>query len=335
MVITEEDDMEEQNKTMEDTSMNVIEKMNREVESVDDLNNVKSLMERNWDGKKFVKYIIWTFAIAWVLQVIASMMAWKGNQIVFTMILAVSMYAPFAGTLLAGIPLRGMGWKPKFKGNLLAIVAAWIGPVILTALGAVLYFTVFPNRLDFTGQYLLAAGGEAVMQQLAAAGITPELYLVIALIQCITYAPFINMFAALGEEVGWRGAMQPMLRERFGKTKGRIIGGIIWGAWHWPVMTLAGYEYGLEYWGYPILGMVVFCLFTTSAGILEDALYEKTRCIWVPFLMHGSINAIATVPMMVGGSGYLDQMILGPTSVGMISMIPMLIVAVWVLVKNK
>lgn len=302
---------------------------------MEEKNNVEKLTSRTWDGKKFVKYIIWTFAIAWVLQVIASVMSWRGNQIAFTMILAVCMYAPFAGTLLAGIPLRGMGWKPKFKGNIKNIVAAWFVPVIFTMFGAALYFAVFPNRLDFTGEYLRAAGGEAVMEQLAAVGITPQMYLIIGLAQCVTYAPLINMFAALGEEVGWRGTMQPMLNDRFGKRTGRILGGIIWGAWHWPVMTLAGYEYGLDYWGYPILGMIVFCLFTTAAGTLEDYLYEKSKCIWIPSLMHGSINGIATVPMMVGGSEYMNQMILGPIPMGILSMIPLLVMAIVVLVKEK
>lgn len=304
-------------------------------EEMDASNNVKKMVLRIWDGKKFVKYIIGSFAIAWVLQVIASVMSWKGNQIAFTMILAVSMYAPFAGTLLAGIPLRGMGWKPKFKGNIKNIVAAWFVPAIFTALGAVLYFVVFPNRLDFMGEYLRVAAGDASVEQLAAAGITPQMYLIIGLVQCLTYAPLVNMFAALGEEVGWRGAMQPMLNDRFGKRTGRIIGGVIWGAWHWPMMTLAGYEYGLNYWGYPILGMVVFCLFTIAVGTLEDALYEKSKCIWIPSLMHGSINAVATVPMMVGGSKYMDQMILGPIPMGLISIIPLLVMAIVVLVKEK
>lgn len=295
----------------------------------------EKMMSRIWDGKKFLKYMIWTFSVAWILQVIASVMSWKGNQIAFAMILAVSMYAPFVGTLLAGIPLQGMGWKPKFKGNVKNILFAWFVPVIFTALGAVLYFAVFPNRLDFTGEYLRAAGGEATMEQLAAVGITPAMYLLIGLIQCLTYAPLVNMFAALGEEVGWRGAMQPMLNDRFGKRVGRILGGIIWGAWHWPVMTLAGYEYGLNYWGYPILGMVAFCLFTIAAGTLEDVLYEKSKSIWLPSLMHGSINAIATVPLMVGGSAYMDQMILGPAPIGLISGIPLAIIAIVVLVKEK
>lgn len=93
------------------------------------------------------------------------------------------------------------------------------------------------------------------------------------------YAPFINMLFALGEEVGWRGALNPMLKERFGKRGGRLMGGMIWGAWHWPVMILAGYEYGRDYWGEPVLGMAMFCLFTTASGTLLDFLYEKSKCI--------------------------------------------------------
>ena len=33
------------------------------------------------------------------------------------------------------------------------------------------------------------------------------MYLAITAIQAVTYAPLVNMFLALGEEVGWRGAM--------------------------------------------------------------------------------------------------------------------------------
>ena len=50
----------------------------------------------------------------------------------------------------------------------------------------------------------------------------------------ITLAPAINMFFALGEEAGWRGYMMPRLKERFGLLNGRMLGGVIWGVWHWP-----------------------------------------------------------------------------------------------------
>ena len=130
------------------------------------------------------------------------------------------------------------------------------------------------------------------------------------------------MFFALGEEIGWRGAMYPYLKEKFGITKGRIVGGAIWGCWHWPVMILAGYEYGKDYLGAPVLGPIVFCLSTAAMGILLDYVYEKTGTIWMPSLMHGAINAFTIFAYMTKPE-YADKMILGPAHIGIISMIPL------------
>ena len=287
------------------------------------------------DKKKLKIYLIFTFGIAWILQVIGSIFSLQGNSLMFTLVLSVSMFVPFFGTLLAKIPLKGMGFKPKLKGNLKYIALAWLGPVIFTILGAALYFLIFPERLDLTGMYIREVGGEAVIQQLAEQGLTVPVYMAINVITSLAYAPWVNMFFALGEEVGWRGAMDPMLKEHFGKVKGSIIGGIIWGAWHWPVMIIAGYEYGKGYWGEPVLGMVMFCLFTTAAGTLLDFLYEKTGCIWVPALGHGAINGTCSLPMLILNTAYSNQLTIGPLPIGFISMIPLMIAAGIVLYKQK
>ena len=287
------------------------------------------------DKKKLKIYLIFTFGIAWVLQIIGSIFSLQGNSLMFTLVLSVSMFVPFFGTLLAKIPLKGMGFKPKLKGNLKYIALAWFGPVVFTILGAALYFLIFPERLDLTGMYIREVGGEAVIQQLAEQGLTVPVYMAINVITSLAYAPWVNMFFALGEEVGWRGAMDPMLKEHFGKVKGSIIGGIIWGAWHWPVMIIAGYEYGKGYWGEPVLGMVMFCLFTTAAGTLLDFLYEKTGCIWVPALGHGAINGTCSLPMLILNTAYSNQLTIGPLPIGFISMIPLMIAAGIVLYKQK
>lgn len=288
-----------------------------------------------WDKKKFTKYLIWSFSVAWILQIIASIFARRGNQILFSILLSITMFAPLFATVMAKIPLKGMGFKPKLKGNIPYIVAAWLLPSILSALGAILYFVIFPSRLDLTGKYMIASLGDAAFAQMQAQGLTIELVVLISFVQTITYVPFLNMFFALGEEVGWRGAMQPMLKDRFGKSKGRIIGGIIWGAWHWPVMVLAGYEYGLEYWGAPFLGMALFCLVTVVIGTLFDVAYEKTNCIWVPSLAHGAFNGFAALPLLVLDPQYMDQMTLGPAAVGIVGILPSLLLAIVVLIKQK
>ncbi len=285
--------------------------------------------------KQFVIYMIVAFGLAWILEMIASVFSNNGNRMVFTMILMVAMFMPFLGVLIARIPLKGMGWIPHLKGKIRYVFFALWMPAFLSIIGGVLFFTFFPNAFDSEFLTLYSMLEEAgALEQFEAQGLTIPMYLLITIIQAVTFAPFLNMFVALGEEVGWRGAVYPYLKEKLGVTKGRIVGGTIWGVWHWPVMIFAGYEYGKEYIGAPVLGPVIFCICTVSMGILLDYVYEKTGTIWLPSLMHGAINAF-TIFAYLAKPEYADKAILGPAYIGIISMIPMIIMAVIICVKQK
>ena len=284
------------------------------------------------DKKKFTIYMIFAFGLAWVIQIIASIFSRNGNVAVFRLLLAVCMYMPFLATLIARIPLKGMGWIPKLKGNIGWILLSWFGPMILTILGAVIFYIIFPNRLDWSGSYMAIQMGEEAMAELQATGITVPILTIITVVQACSYAPLVNGLLGLGEEVGWRGVMYPMLKDKLGRVKGMILGGVIWGAWHWPVIVLAGYEYGLEYWGAPFLGMAIFCLYATVAGMILDVLYEKTKCIWVPSVGHGAINATMGVPVLMLNAEFADQLTIGPVPMGIIAMIPYIITAILLLV---
>ncbi len=285
------------------------------------------IMREKTTKKQFIIYMIATFGIAWVIQIIASLLAQKGNVLAFQLLIALCMFAPMAGVLIARIPLKGMGFIPKLGGKIRFVFLALWTPLVITALGAILYFIVFPDRYDSEFAALASTMPEEALAQMEAAGLTIKTLAVISTIQAITYAPFLNMFLALGEEIGWRGAMYPYLKDRFGTTLGRIIGGIIWGMWHWPAMLLAGYEYGTDYPGAPFLGLFAFCLFAAVIGIIEDYYYEKTGCIWIPALFHGAINAL-TIFCYLCKEEYMDQMIFGPHVIGLISEIPALIFAI-------
>lgn len=285
--------------------------------------------------RKFSKYMIFAFAIAWALQIVASIFSNKGNIMAFQAITAVSMYAPFAAVLLSGISIRDIGWHPKLlKGKAKYVAAAWLMPAVLSVLGAAIYFLCFPKAFDSSGSYLAAQLGEEGLKQLAEQGLNLRLYSLISLITAITYGPLINTFAALGEEIGWRGYMYPRLKEKFGVLKGRLIGGTIWGVWHWPLMIFAGYEYGKSYFGAPVLGLIVFCVFTIVVGILLDELYDKTKCIWIPALGHGAINASNFVVAFMSAD-YADRMILGPFQNGIIAAIPLIITALIICRRRK
>ena len=285
---------------------------------------------------KILPYLLWTFLIAWMLEGAAAWLFYHVSPQAGQLMMIALMFAPFAGVLLSRAGLKDMGWAPKRKGCVSAWVVAWLSPILLTALGALLYFAVFPSHFDLTGEYIRAAAGDDAIAQLEAQGLTYPLYLAINVASSLLYAPVINTFVALGEEVGWRGFLYPRLKEKLGYVKGLLLGGVIWGVWHWPLIWLIGYEYGTGYPGFPVVGMLLFCLFTIPIGILADWVYEKSHCIWVPSLLHGCINAVATIPpilCVVSRPSYMS--LLGPVPNGLLAGLPLILFAVLMLLLGK
>ena len=285
--------------------------------------------------KPILSYLLWAFGLAWPLQILASwFLMQKGNQTAFTLILALSMFAPLAATLLAKAPLKSFGWKPNLKGNVRWYLAAWLCPPVLCVLGAALYYLLFPARFDGTGAAYLATLPPEAQQQFEIQALPASFFILISAIAAATYAPFINIIPCLGEEAGWRGFLTPRLKARFGRVKGLLLAGVIWGVWHWPVIILAGYEYGLEYWGAPVLGPLLFCVITTALGILLSLLYEKVGSVWICALAHGAFNAFASIPsLLLDASGGYQQTV-GPFAVGIVGGLPLMLLALYVLLKK-
>ena len=284
-------------------------------------------------------YFLLAFGLAWLCQVYGSLLLLRdGNAAVYRALLSVSMFCPLVAVLAAKrIVLHqptGIVWKVRGKRRYW--LAAWFGPAVFTVLAALLYFAVFSSRLDLSGSWLVTAyGGEMDAETLRSQlGISSLSYMLETGLFAITLAPPINMLFAVGEEAGWRGYMMPQLKERFGLLNGRLLGGVIWGVWHWPIMLLTGYEYGTNYLGAPVLGLVVWCVVCFALNTLLDWLYEKTGCIWVSAIAHGAFNAVAALFTVLTYPADAYYNVLGPTPIGLIGMLPMLAAAVWLTLRQ-
>ena len=284
-------------------------------------------------------YFLLAFGLAWLCQVYGSLLLLRdGNAAVYRALLSVSMFCPLVAVLTAKrIVLHqptGIGWKVRGKRRYW--LAAWFGPAVFTVLAALLYFAVFSSRLDLSGSWLVTAyGGEMDAETLRSQlGVSSLSYILETGLFAITLAPPINMLFAVGEEAGWRGYMMPQLKERFGLLNGRLLGGVIWGVWHWPIMLLTGYEYGTNYLGAPVLGLVVWCVVCFALNTLLDWLYEKTGCIWVSAIAHGAFNAVAALFTVLTYPADAYYNVLGPTPIGLIGMLPMLAAAVWLTLRQ-
>ena len=301
------------------------------------LTEVKEMMKKELNKNQMAKYLVWTFLPAYIIQVCVWLLYTKGYAAVGQLVMAAMMFVPTLGVLLSGHSLKGMGWNPHIDRNVILLLTAWFLPAVLTAVGAALYFLIFPGQLDLSGSAMAAAVGEEVFAQLAAQGITYPMYVLINVFSAVSYAPLINGLLALGEEIGWRGFLYSQLKAKCGRKKGWLVGGIIWGAWHWPLIWLIGYEYGFGYVGFPVTGMLLFCVFTVAMGILCDWLYERSGSIWFPAVCHGAVNAAATIPLAVflAGNGSASARLLGPVPNGIIAGLPLLAVGVILLLRSE
>ncbi|MGM9615897.1 MAG: lysostaphin resistance A-like protein [Oscillospiraceae bacterium] len=281
------------------------------------------------DKKRFCIYLLIAFGGGWALQMLAMLLGGMWYQV----LVSLSMFAPMLGVLIAHSSLKkaatGIGWSVRLRGHVGPYLLAFWGPGVLSILCAVFFFLLFPSRFDgrMTGysSQLAAVGAELPFP--------PVVLAIVQMVQAMTYAPLLNMFFAVGEEAGWRGFMTPYLTGHLGRTKGLLLSGVIWGVWHWPLILLAGYEYGAGYWGAPFTGMLMMCVFTTAVGILLTWIQERTESIWAPALAHGALNAAAGIGVLFLAPGTTSY-ILGPTMAGLVAGLPLFALAAWALLRR-
>ncbi len=95
---------------------------------------------------------------------------------------------------------------------------------------------------------------------------------------------FLGLALGFGEEYGWRTFLQDRLI-RLGKVRGIFLLGLIWGAWHWPMIWM-----GHNYPGYPISGSLAMLGVCVPLSYLLGYVMLKTRSIWLVAFLHCVID---------------------------------------------
>lgn len=96
-------------------------------------------------------------------------------------------------------------------------------------------------------------------------------------------------FRTIGEEFGWRAYMNQKMEPLLGTVGTCVIGGIIWGVWHAP-LTVCGHNYGINYPGFPYLGILLMSVICIFDGIILMWLTKKTGSIYPAAIMHAMNN---------------------------------------------
>jgi CAAX protease family protein len=78
-------------------------------------------------------------------------------------------------------------------------------------------------------------------------------------------------------------------------VRGVLVLGVIWGAWHWPLI-LMGYNYP----GHPLLGLLLMALYTTGLAIVLGYAVLKTGSILLSSYLHALNNQVVAFIVAIG-----------------------------------
>lgn len=290
-------------------------------------------MNKKTEQKRLFLYLIFAFVITWVVffAYILSGGTWDMEDRVGGMeqFVGLGMLCPMIAMLLVRYVTKegfavtgedsmlfGISFRDgKWKWFLLAILLPWI----YVELGSAMTLLLSPGSFD--PKYPLTMGisddqmGMVFLQPFAA-----------------IVSGTIVSFGALGEEAGWRGYMMPKIIKLWGMRKAILIGGILWGIWHWP-LTYIGHNFGRDYFLYPFTGFAAMCILCIFMGIILNYLVYRSGSIWPAVFLHGVNNASPSILRYFINREKITGWRADSVADMLISLVPMMVIAIVIYVK--
>ena len=204
-------------------------------------------------------------------------------------------------------------WKNMKSWLLSALVLG-----VLIAIGAAVYFLVFPEQ--YSGIFKIGArlGTETEI------AVNSPLLIALACVAVSAVMIPIQLLE-LGEEIGWRGYLLGFQVEKYGERKAVLINDIEWGIAHLPLIYY-GFNYSLDNPGAPWSNMGMMIVTCVVLGILLSYVTIKTGNCMYAAIIHGVVNVIGELPVYF--SVDMASGLLGPNPTGIITMLPLIIAAI-------
>jgi membrane protease YdiL (CAAX protease family) len=182
----------------------------------------------------------------------------------------------------------------RFAAGREAMAQVWL------AWGNWRYWLLF--GLAFVAYYVLQAalnaylglGGAKLAPPSIPPGFSTEIFLILGAVQSVLLAPILAIVIAFGEEYGWRGYLQNELL-KLGRVRGVLLLGVIWGAWHWPIILM-----GFNYPGHPLLGVVLMTLYTIGLAVVLGYAVLRSGSVLLAAYLHALNNQVVNFIVVMG-----------------------------------
>ena len=192
-----------------------------------------------------------------------------------------AMWSPGLAALLTkrlfGEPISDLPWK--WGGARYA----WLAYLIPLAYALPVYLFVWLTPL---GGFLERDFLSKTAAQFGWPGFPPAATLILFLLLTATVGLVAKTSRAFGEEIGWRGFLVPELNKVVGFTGVSVISGIMWAAYHFPVLLFGDYNKGAPAW----YSLTCFTLMVVADSFILAWLTLRSNSLWPAAIFHGSHN---------------------------------------------
>lgn len=95
-----------------------------------------------------------------------------------------------------------------------------------------------------------------------------------------------SLLSATGEEIGWRGFLVPTLARTMSFERTALVSGVIWAAWHMPLIIFADYNAGAAAW----YSVVCFAVMVIALSFIFAWLRLRSGSVWPAAILHATHN---------------------------------------------
>ncbi|MBC9032270.1 CPBP family intramembrane metalloprotease [Sphingomonas sp. JC676] len=141
----------------------------------------------------------------------------------------------------------------------------------------------------------------------------------------------IALTGGLGEELGWRGLLAPRMMGALGFTGTALVVGVIWTAWHLPLLLFGSYNQGTPWW----VSVPCFAVLVLSISVILTWLRMRSNSVWPCAIFHASHNIFvqAVFTPLTGARGAATPYAIGEFGVAVPA--ALVLVATWFWMKRK
>ncbi|MCL2152792.1 MAG: CPBP family intramembrane metalloprotease [Oscillospiraceae bacterium] len=259
--------------------------------------------------KKPIQFIILTCVLSWAVAGVAIILGLRidtTSVIPYTVFASSYMFIPAICTIILQVrhkekPFRNL--RVSFRVNWWFLIAG-IVPIIYAFLTLCIN-PLFPNiSFSATAEGYLASLPAEIAQEATRqlSQFPPAVFMLVTVVQALIAGCTINALFAFGEELGWRGYLLRELQDKkFLHVS--LITGIVWGAWHFPLILL-----GHNYPEHPVVGVGMMIIWCVLLAPVMTYITIKSKSVVAAAIYHGTLNAIAGISglFIIGGNDLIN-----------------------------